>query len=124
MSKIKINVDKLLVGMHVIELDKPWSETSFLFQGFRITNNQEIEQLQESCSYVYIDEEKSTVDISSNLITNKSSPREKKDHKCEQLSNIQVKHKPYEEKFESEFPVAKEIYLDSTEKMHVFFNDV
>lgn len=124
MSKIKINVDKLQVGMHVSELDKPWSETSFLFQGFRITNNQEIEQLQESCSYVYIDEEKSTVDISSDLITNKSSPQAKKDKKCEPLSNIQVKHKPYEEKFESEFPVAKEIYLDSTEKMHVFFNDV
>lgn len=48
MSKVKLDVGKLLKGMYVSELDCPWDETSFLFQGFRITNLQEIEQLLDS----------------------------------------------------------------------------
>ena len=67
MSKIKINVNDLVIGMYVSELDRPWKDTAFLFQGFRITNNQELDALISTCDYVYIDEEKSTVDITAYL---------------------------------------------------------
>ena len=43
--------------MYVSELDRPWSETSFLFQGLLIESVKEIDQLQELCSFVYIDSE-------------------------------------------------------------------
>jgi putative nucleotidyltransferase with HDIG domain len=55
----KVEVDKLCIGMYVTELDRPWLESPFLFQGFPIRNHDEIEQLRESCDFVYIDVEQS-----------------------------------------------------------------
>lgn len=125
MSKIKLDIDKLLIGMYVTELDRPWNETSFLFQGFRITNDHEIEQLQNICQFVYVDEEKSTIDIASNLMVLNNDQIEIKNYsKLEALSNIQVKHKPHRKKFEDEFPVAKTTYQNSSEKMNTVFTDI
>lgn len=44
-----------MIGMYVCALDKPWSESSFLFQGFSIQNQQILQQLKSECEYVYID---------------------------------------------------------------------
>lgn len=44
--------------MYVSRLDRPWLETRFLFQGFRITTVTDIEELARHCEYVYIDVEK------------------------------------------------------------------
>jgi HD-GYP domain-containing protein (c-di-GMP phosphodiesterase class II) len=41
--------------MYVAKLDRPWVETPFVFQGFEIKDSIEIEQLQSSCEYVYVD---------------------------------------------------------------------
>lgn len=121
MSKVKIDIQELKKGMYVCELDRPWSETSFLFQGFRITNEQEIEMINATCEFVYVDEEKSTIEIVQNQTS--ASPVEKI-KKAEPLYNIQVIHKPHQEKFENEFPKAKKVFLDATEKMHVVFEDL
>jgi putative nucleotidyltransferase with HDIG domain len=53
----KIDTRLLRIGMYVSELDRPWTETSFLFQGLLIESAQDIDQIQELCSYVYIDSE-------------------------------------------------------------------
>jgi HD-GYP domain-containing protein (c-di-GMP phosphodiesterase class II) len=45
--------------MYVSELDRPWLETPFLFQGFFIRSKNEIEELNEHCKFVYIDLEQS-----------------------------------------------------------------
>ncbi|WP_163836228.1 HD-GYP domain-containing protein [Spartinivicinus ruber] len=50
----KLNVSELEVGMHVVRLDKPWLETSFLLQGFIIQSQEDITALAEECNYVYI----------------------------------------------------------------------
>ncbi|MCW8932865.1 MAG: HD-GYP domain-containing protein, partial [Gammaproteobacteria bacterium] len=50
----KIPVNELALGMFVTQLDKPWEESSFLFQGFMITNKNELSALQEECEYVYV----------------------------------------------------------------------
>lgn len=55
LKRRKINVDQLHVGMFVAELDRPWSESSFLFQGFTIEKNSDLEMLRECCKFVYID---------------------------------------------------------------------
>ena len=44
--------------MEVVELDRPWLETPFLFQGFTIQSEDELAQLRESCDHVFIDDEK------------------------------------------------------------------
>jgi len=40
--------------MYVCELDRPWRETPFLFQGFQILLEEELKELQRCCRTVYI----------------------------------------------------------------------
>jgi putative nucleotidyltransferase with HDIG domain len=56
----KVFTGDLEVGMYVSALDRPWLETPFLLQGFRIQSENEIEKLRELCRYVYIDNHKSS----------------------------------------------------------------
>jgi len=44
--------------MYVAELDRPWLESPFLFQGFRIETNDDLASLREHCEYVYVDTDK------------------------------------------------------------------
>ena len=54
-DRVKVDAAQLTVGMYVVELDRPWTDTSFLFQGFRIRQKQDIRLLQEVCRYVWVD---------------------------------------------------------------------
>lgn len=45
-------------GMYVSQLDRPWIETPFMFQGFELKNDDQIEQLRKHCQWVYIDIQK------------------------------------------------------------------
>ncbi len=51
----RVDVRDLQLGMYVAELDRPWLETPFLFQGFELRTDEEVDQLKEHCKYVYID---------------------------------------------------------------------
>lgn len=53
-----IHRNQLELGMYVNELDRPWSETSFMFQGFRIDSYDLLRQVQDSCEYVNVQTEK------------------------------------------------------------------
>ncbi|HET7371625.1 MAG TPA: HD domain-containing phosphohydrolase [Gammaproteobacteria bacterium] len=55
LSLVKLKVQDLKPGMYVAELDRPWLDTPFLFQGFTIRSNDEIDELARHCQYVYID---------------------------------------------------------------------
>ena len=124
MGKIKIESTNIEKGMYVCELDRPWKETPFLFQGFRITNEREVEKLKQVCSFIFVDEEKSTVDVDPKLIVLASTGQAKKYNNPKPLYNIQAKHEPHKENFESEFPVAKAAYRNAFEKIHIVFNDI
>lgn len=50
----KVEVDQLRIGMYVTELDRPWLETPFMFQGFTIRSAKEIEQLRRYCRHVFV----------------------------------------------------------------------
>lgn len=54
----KVPVNLLKVGMYVVQLDRPWIETPFLFRRFEIKSPQQIAQIQEYCHHVFIDTEK------------------------------------------------------------------
>ncbi|MDH3309926.1 MAG: HD-GYP domain-containing protein [Gammaproteobacteria bacterium] len=57
--KKKIFVQDLRPGMYVSELDRHWRETPFLFQGFEIESDEQIEQITRYCKHVFIDTEQS-----------------------------------------------------------------
>lgn len=50
----KISSRDLEIGMFVSSLDRPWGETTFLFQGFPVRQQSEIKKLQGICNHVYI----------------------------------------------------------------------
>lgn len=59
-NTIKVAVGDLTIGMYVAELDRPWTGTPFLFQGFLIREQQELSLLLEHCQSVWVDARQST----------------------------------------------------------------
>lgn len=55
MMKQKIYTTDLQLGMHLVELDRPWLETPFLFQDFILESRDELEEVKRYCEFVYID---------------------------------------------------------------------
>jgi HD-GYP domain-containing protein (c-di-GMP phosphodiesterase class II) len=55
LKRHKIDVNHLRIGMFVVDLDCPWSETPFLCQGFTIETHYDLEMLCKCCQFVYID---------------------------------------------------------------------
>ena len=55
LKRIPMETSRLRVGMYVGELDRPWTETPFVFQGFVIKDSFDIDQLQSYCSEVYVE---------------------------------------------------------------------
>jgi HD-GYP domain-containing protein (c-di-GMP phosphodiesterase class II) len=58
MERKQVSVDKLQWGMYVAELDRPWTETPFMFQGFHLRTDQQLETLKKHCKHVFVDPEK------------------------------------------------------------------
>jgi hypothetical protein len=56
----KVDTTALKVGMFVAELDRPWTETPFLLQGFVVENDKQIAALRKYCKYVIVDRARST----------------------------------------------------------------
>jgi len=54
----KLNTGELEIGMYVSRVDRPWLDTPFMFQGFRIRTDHDIETLDRYCDHVFIDESK------------------------------------------------------------------
>ncbi|MEO6102823.1 MAG: HD domain-containing phosphohydrolase [Pseudoxanthomonas sp.] len=52
---VRISVQGLAVGMFVSRLDRPWLETPFPLEGVMLKTAAEVDRLQRTCSYVYID---------------------------------------------------------------------
>ncbi|MEZ5511525.1 MAG: DUF3391 domain-containing protein [Gammaproteobacteria bacterium] len=70
---VKVPAAQLELGMHVAKLDRPWLETPFLFQGFPIHKQEDLDTLRNICEYVYVDVLK-THDLSHDLRTNMIAP--------------------------------------------------
>ena len=59
--KKEMSVDKLEFGMFIAELDRPWTETPFMFQGFVLSSRKQLDALRQYCKKVYIDPEKTVL---------------------------------------------------------------
>jgi HD-GYP domain-containing protein (c-di-GMP phosphodiesterase class II) len=66
---MEIPVEELSLGMYVSKLDRPWTETPFLFQGFVLTSEKQIDILRKYCKQVFVDPEKEDYSVAT-----KSSP--------------------------------------------------
>ena len=51
----RIPVSDLELGMYVSSLDRPWTDTPFLFQGFFLHHDDELDLIRRYCQHVFID---------------------------------------------------------------------
>src|SRR3954469_23847687 len=58
MEKQQVPVEKLQFGMYVAELDRPWTDTPFMYQGFQLRTEVQLTALRKFCKHVFIDPER------------------------------------------------------------------
>ena len=87
--QIKVDVADLTIGMYIVEIDRPWLESPFLFQGFPLHTDADLEEVRNVCEYVYVDPEKSEPDVRAKLrgLASKSS-RPKQQYDFHDFSNF------------------------------------
>ncbi len=109
-STVILNPEELRLGMYVSYLDRPWGETDFPFQGFRVDSEQELNQLRESCEYVFVDP------VRSDSRTGYHEYFEQKARavKPEEQAEATAGSKEYEDAHptEQEFPAAKAAHAE------------
>src|SRR5688572_1246065 len=57
--KKRVPVTELQFGMYVAELDRPWTDTPFMFQGFVLSSQKQLAALKKYCTTVFVDTERS-----------------------------------------------------------------
>src|SRR3954465_10390264 len=55
MHRKQVPVNDLQFGMYVAELDRPWTETPFMYQGFHLNSDQQLATLKKLCNHVVVD---------------------------------------------------------------------
>lgn len=91
----KVHVSDLKIGMYVSRLDRPWVETRFLFQGFRVGDVEDIEELRKYCNYVYVDPDRHLFAPKPLKKGTRQAGRQKDSHKhTGKISEASVQNKP------------------------------
>jgi HD-GYP domain-containing protein (c-di-GMP phosphodiesterase class II) len=111
----KISAGELRIGMFIAQLDRPWTETPFLFQGFYIHHADEIEELRRYCAHVFVDPDRSEQTPQSEeesrtitRVTNLRKPTEVASDERRARPSYEV-----ELPVEEEMPAAKSIYTET-----------
>jgi HD-GYP domain-containing protein (c-di-GMP phosphodiesterase class II) len=118
----KVAIRELEVGMYVQELDRPWAETPFMFQGFPIKSSNEIDMLLELCEYVYIDVERG-MDAPRVYRKPAASGRSVAQELLD-IANVAHTESVYPDTtdVEEELDAAKKIYEDAHQSVHDMFD--
>jgi HD-GYP domain-containing protein (c-di-GMP phosphodiesterase class II) len=117
----KVYCDDLKPGMYVQELDRPWLETPFMFQGFQIRNNKEIEVLKQHCEYVYINKVESEIDTT--VVCPNTIPSRFTESQIREVANRPVSSSMYVDSVnvEEELVTARGIYDQSSSSIANIF---
>ncbi|MFI4920653.1 MAG: HD-GYP domain-containing protein [Gammaproteobacteria bacterium] len=102
---IKVPVDDLRIGMYVDQLDRPWTETRFMYQGFFIQNQETLQELARVSRYVFVDAER-------NVAENKTQPAKS------------IERYPVTQTVEREIVVAKAIHREATVAAKTIFTQM
>jgi hypothetical protein len=58
MPKKQVSINQLRFGVYIHELDRPWTETPFMFQGFVLNTEAQLQALRQYCKTCLIDTDK------------------------------------------------------------------
>ena len=51
----KVDATDIQIGMFISQLDRPWTDTPFMLQGFLVETDEDLAQVRDYCQHVYID---------------------------------------------------------------------
>lgn len=136
--KKKIHAMDIQRGMYVKQLDRPWIETPFMFQGFSVQTEEQVAELQKHCQWVYIDTEQGadfdpSIGHASDFQQRTQSLEDEEDvirEKVKALAESPLiepgERKPYPDnvKFDDELVTAKKIEQESREVMREVVDNV
>ncbi|MEK7206945.1 MAG: HD-GYP domain-containing protein [Pseudomonadota bacterium] len=130
--KKRLDVQQLKVGMYVYELDRPWRETPFLFQGFEIRSEAEIRELQHYCAHVFVDDDKAagTVSAPHTSSENSTARNGQRHNKLERDLLIKVESQPLlkavyhdQTSLEEEVEIVRETHQQARALIHTVMED-
>lgn len=113
----KISLEELQFGMYVNELDRPWTDTPFVFQGFFLTTPEQLEVLRRFCKHVYVDPERVAEPDKERVgaaQTGSAPPKLKGTGRNTYRTSVSV---------ESELTQARDIYKASEESVYSMIED-
>ncbi len=119
--KQKIDIKQLRKGMYVCDLDRPWLDSPFLFQGFTVNSDDELKQLTDLCEYVYVDPERSEEPALSGHAQNQAGPA---GMQADAPARGTTGSRPYTAYFEDEMQTARELHSESIAFVDNLFEDV
>ena len=120
----KVDCNDLKEGMFVQELDRPWLETPFMFQGFRINNKEEIESLKKYCEFVFINKTRSEIDP--RIIHEIADKDSSEDAESTVTTRIKLGTNTYQDTapIEEELDAARTIYEESNSAVTEIFRTI
>ncbi len=118
MAHREVPVEFLEFGMFVAKLDRPWTETPFVYQGFVLKTEQQIEALKKYCKVVYVDPEKRQEVVAPRLLTlPPSSTRQVIAEQSKEKVRGTVVYKELA-KVEDELPRARSVFTQTNAIVH------
>lgn len=85
---VEIPVEWLQIGLYVSRLDRPWSETPFLFQGFEVESDEDIAQLRSLCKVVHVELTAAEADELKHAASSVSAPTTPEVTRPDRLANL------------------------------------
>jgi HD-GYP domain-containing protein (c-di-GMP phosphodiesterase class II) len=107
MSKKHLSVGELQFGMYIAELDRPWTETPFMFQGFHLRTDKQLEALRRFCKHVFVDAARSELPV---MVR---SPAHAPATTAPGFSTKGTAQYPEQSRVENEIGVCAELYLQT-----------
>ena len=66
-NNFRISTSRLERGMFVANLDRPWTDSPFIIQGFQVDRDDELQTLRQHCRFVYVDLNLSKVEVADKI---------------------------------------------------------
>lgn len=111
MHKKAVSVGELQFGMYIAELDRPWTETPFMFQGFHLRTDRQLEALRKLCKHVFVDAARSELPV---MVR---SPAHAPASTAPGFSTKGTAQYPEQSRVENEIGVCAELYLQTVKAL-------
>ncbi len=83
-NEIKVEAEHVSLGMYVSALDIPWEQSRFIFKGFLIEEEKELNEIRKVCKYIIADKDRSI-----NVAFEKIAPAQEKNKQVAQGDLLQ-----------------------------------